>query len=181
MLQEKVIEAHSKGKIYDQVRANFSVFNSSSTSTVSGVHGVNLLHHNKCLNYFQCMTSYTKVLSNEHNVYPQTEENLNFLLVSRQKSFEIGRSFCTVYHLLDMFNLRVTKSVLFEDVISDASLTIRFSSGSTRLQVKFLASCLQILQTICSPARNVNMDRFTHSIAQVSLARVDNSIHFIKR
>ena len=70
MFQEKVIEAYPKGKKYDQVRANISVFNSSSTSIVSGVHGVNLLHPNDRVNYFQCMTLYTRVLSNEHNVYP---------------------------------------------------------------------------------------------------------------
>ena len=53
---------------------------------------------------------------------------------------------------------QVVGSVLFNDVISDASLTIGFSSGSTGLQVKFLASCLQGLQTICGPARKISVD-----------------------
>ena len=110
----------------------------------------------------------------------QTKENLRFLLISRQESFKINRSFFTFYHLLYMFNFRVVGSVLFGDVISDASLTIRFSSGSTGLQVKFLALCLQGLQTICGPARMISVDRCTHSSTGAVWAGVDKSIQVIK-
>ena len=111
----------------------------------------------------------------------KTKENLKILLSSRQQSFEINRTFCTFYHLMDMFNLRVVHAVLFGDAISDGNLTSRFSSGSTRLQMKFFAFRLQILQTICSSTRKVNKDRYTHSSDQISWARVDICIHGIKK
>ena len=63
MLQEKEIEAHSKGKKHDQVRANFFEYDFSSTLIVSGVHGINLRHHHT-------ETLCAGVVSGYHNVHP---------------------------------------------------------------------------------------------------------------
>ena len=63
MLQEKEIEAHSKGKKHDQVRANFFEYDFSSTLIVSGVHGINLRHHHT-------ETLCAGVVSSYHNVHP---------------------------------------------------------------------------------------------------------------
>merc|ERR1719174_463411 len=68
----------------------------------------------------------------------------------------------SINHLLDKLNLRVSQSVLVGDVIGEASLATRFSTGSTGLQVKFLTSSLQLLNSMLSPSWEVNMDRCSH-------------------
>merc|ERR1719433_773052 len=54
----------------------------------------------------------------------------------------------TINHFLDQFNLRVAQSVLVGDIISVTSLTTRFTTSSTRLQVKLFTSSLQLINTV---------------------------------
>jgi len=86
----------------------------------------------------------------------------------------------TVNHLLDQLNLGVTQSVLVGNVICNASLSTRFSSGSTGLEVKFFTSGLQGLKPFLGISRKVNMDGCTHTSSQVGWAGVDITILGIK-
>merc|ERR1712025_120685 len=53
----------------------------------------------------------------------------------------------SINHLLDQLHLAVSQPVLVGDVVGDPSLASRFSTGSTRLKVKFLASSSQNLRS----------------------------------
>merc|ERR1739847_174413 len=72
-----------------------------------------------------------------------------------------------INHLLNQLNLRVTKPVLVRNVISVTSLTSRLSASSTRLKVKLLTSCFELLNTMVGPAGKVDMDRSSHSSTEV--------------
>jgi len=82
----------------------------------------------------------------------------------------------SINHFLNQLDLRVSKSVLVGDVISVTSLTTRFSTSSTRLEMKFLTSGLQLLNTVLGPSRQVNMNRGSHSSTKVCRARVNVTI-----
>merc|ERR1719328_813374 len=86
----------------------------------------------------------------------------------------------SINHLLNKFNLRVSKSVLVGDIISMTSLTTRLTTGSTGLQVKLFTSGLQFINTMLCPSRQVNMDRCSHSSSKIGWARVNISILGIK-
>merc|ERR1719370_2435406 len=72
-----------------------------------------------------------------------------------------------INHLLDELNLGVSEPVLVGDVIGEASLATRLSTGSTGLQVKLLATSLQLVNAVLGPARQVNVDRGPHASAKV--------------
>jgi len=82
----------------------------------------------------------------------------------------------SVDHLLDKFDLRVSKTVLVGDVICAASLSTRFSTGSTGLDVKFLAASLELVNGFLGPAGKVNVDRGAHSSAKIGWAGVDVAV-----
>merc|ERR1719391_1809272 len=52
-----------------------------------------------------------------------------------------------INHLLDELNLGVSEPVLVGDVVGEASLATRLSTGATGLQVKLLATSLQLVNT----------------------------------
>merc|ERR1719430_1156386 len=72
-----------------------------------------------------------------------------------------------VYHLLDQLHLGVSQPVLVGDVVGNACLTTRLSSGSSGLKVVFFAPLLQTLQSLLGPSRQINMDRCSHSCPEV--------------
>merc|ERR1719184_153927 len=86
----------------------------------------------------------------------------------------------TVNHLLHQLHLRVSKPVLVGDVVSDTSLSTRFSPGSTGLKMKFFTSCLENLQSFLGVSREVNVDRCSHTSSQVGWAGVDITILGVK-
>merc|ERR1740128_1180452 len=86
----------------------------------------------------------------------------------------------SINHLLDKLNLRVSKSVLVGDVIGVSSLSTRFSSGSTGLQMKLFTSCLQLVNSMFGPSRKVNMNRGSHASTKIGRTRMDISVLLIK-
>jgi len=61
-----------------------------------------------------------------------------------------------------------------------ASLSTRFSTSSTGLQVKLFATPLKSIKTNFGPARKVNMDRCSHTSTKIGWARVDIAVLFVK-
>merc|ERR1740128_1401697 len=86
----------------------------------------------------------------------------------------------SINHLLDKLNLRVSKSVLVGDVIGVSSLSTRFSSGSTGLQMQLFTSCLQLVNSMFGPSRKVNMNRGSHASTKIGRTRMDISVLLIK-
>jgi len=82
----------------------------------------------------------------------------------------------SVDHDLDQLDLRVSKTVLVGDVIGVASLASRFTTGSTRLNSKLLASNLELVNSLLGPSRKINMDRGSHTSAKIGGAGVDVSV-----
>merc|ERR1711994_273689 len=82
----------------------------------------------------------------------------------------------SINHDLDQLDLRVSKTMLVGDVISAASLATRFSTGTTGLDSKFFTASLKFVNRFLGPAREVNMDRGTHTSSQVDGAGVDESV-----
>merc|ERR550534_12642 len=85
-----------------------------------------------------------------------------------------------INHLLDELNLGVSEPVLVGDVVGVSSLAARLSTGSTGLQVKFLATSLQLVNAVLGPARQVNVDRGPHASAKVGGAGVDVAVLLVK-
>ena len=79
----------------------------------------------------------------------------------------------TVNHLLYQLNLRVSESVFVGDVISESSLSTRFTTGSTGLQVQLFTTLLQSLNAVLGPSRKVDVYRGPHTSTKVGWARVD--------
>jgi len=79
----------------------------------------------------------------------------------------------TVNHGLDKGDFGVTQSMLVGNVVGVASLSTRFTTGSTGLDGQLLAPGLECLQALLGPAWQVNVDRGPHSSAQVGWAGVD--------
>merc|ERR1719317_914020 len=79
----------------------------------------------------------------------------------------------TVNHLLDQLDLRVSEPVLVGDVIGVSGLATRLSTGSTGLQVKLLATSLELVNAVLGPAGQVNVDGGPHASAKVGGAGVD--------
>merc|ERR1719317_1834536 len=72
----------------------------------------------------------------------------------------------TINHLLDQLNLRVSEPVLVGDVIGVSGLATRLSTGSTGLQVKLLATSLELVNAVLGPAGQVNVDGGPHASAK---------------
>jgi len=85
-----------------------------------------------------------------------------------------------INHLLDELNLGVSEPVLVGDVVGEAGLATRLSTGATGLQVKLLATSLQLVNSVLGPARQVNVDRGPHASTKVGGAGVDVSEPLIK-
>jgi len=79
----------------------------------------------------------------------------------------------TVNHGLDKGDFGVTQSMLVGNVVGVASLSTRFTTGSTGLDGQLLAPGLECWQTLLGPAWQVNVDRGPHASAQVGWAGVD--------
>merc|ERR1719490_352927 len=79
----------------------------------------------------------------------------------------------SINHLLDELHLGVSEPVLVGDVIGVSSLATGFSTGSTGLQVKLLATSLELGNAVLGPARQVNVDRGPHAGTKVGGAGVD--------
>jgi len=79
----------------------------------------------------------------------------------------------TIDHGLNQLNFRVAQTVLVGNVISDASLATRFTTGATGLESQLLAPGLQSGQTLLGPSGQVNVDRSPHASSQVGGARVE--------
>merc|ERR1712012_423143 len=86
----------------------------------------------------------------------------------------------TVDHLLDQLNLRVSEPVLVGDVVGVSGLATRFTTGTTRLQVKLLATSLELVDAVLGPAGQVNVDGGPHASAQVGGAGVDVAVLLIQ-
>jgi len=86
----------------------------------------------------------------------------------------------SINHLLYKFNFWIAKSMFVRYIIGVTSLSSRFSSSSTWLEVKFFTSCLQFVNTISSPTRKINMDRSSHSSPQICGAWMNVAIFFIQ-
>merc|ERR1719249_181044 len=85
-----------------------------------------------------------------------------------------------INHLLDELNLGVSKPVLVGDIVGEASLATRLSTSATGLQVKLLATSLQLVNTVLGPARQVNVDRGPHTGTKVGGAGVNVAEPLIK-
>jgi hypothetical protein len=86
----------------------------------------------------------------------------------------------TINHLLNKLNLGPSQSVLVGDVISEASLATRFSTGSTGLKVKFLAAGLELVNAVLGPSGKINVDGSSHTGTKIGGARVDITVLSIK-
>merc|ERR1719206_584816 len=86
----------------------------------------------------------------------------------------------SINHLLHQLDLRVSQSVLVGDVIGEASLSTRFSTGVTGLQVELFTPGLQFINTVFGPSRKINMDGCSHTSTKIGWARVDITILSIK-
>ena len=53
----------------------------------------------------------------------------------------------SINHLLNQLDLAVSQPVFVGDIIGDTSLTTRFTTGSSRLEVKSFTACLKYLDT----------------------------------
>jgi len=79
----------------------------------------------------------------------------------------------TVNHGLDELDLGVAKTVLVGDVVGVAGLTAGLTTGAARLDVEFLATLLQEVDTLLGPSGEIDVDRGAHAGTQVGGARVD--------
>jgi len=82
----------------------------------------------------------------------------------------------SVNHDLDQLNLGVSETVLVGDVISVSSLTARFSTGSTGLNSEFLASCLELVNSLLGVSGKINVDGSSHASSKIGWAGVDVSV-----
>merc|ERR1712012_187491 len=86
----------------------------------------------------------------------------------------------TINHLLDQLDLRVSEPVLVGDVVGVSGLATRFTTGATGLQVKLLATSLELVDAVLGPAGQVNVDGGPHASAQVGGAGVDVTVLLIQ-
>merc|ERR1712240_230818 len=86
----------------------------------------------------------------------------------------------TVNHLLDQLNLRVSEPVLVGDVVGVSGLATRLSTGATGLQVKLLATSLELVNAVLGPAGQVDVDGGPHASAKVGGAGVDVAVLLIQ-
>ena len=87
----------------------------------------------------------------------------------------------TIDHRLDQLDLRVAQAVLVGNVISDASLAARLTTGSTGLKGQLFTPGLQSGQTLLGPSRQVNVNRGPHASSQVGGARVQVTVLLVQQ
>ena len=86
----------------------------------------------------------------------------------------------SINHLLHQLHFRIPKSMLVGDIISVTSLSSRFSSCSSWLKMKFFTSCLQLVNSMSSPSRKINMNRGSHSSTKIGWAWMNVTIFRVK-
>merc|ERR1712012_129536 len=86
----------------------------------------------------------------------------------------------TVDHLLDQLDLRVSEPVLVGDVVGVSGLATRFTTGATGLQVKLLATSLELVDAVLGPAGQVDVDGGPHASTKVGGAGVDVTVLLIQ-
>jgi len=86
----------------------------------------------------------------------------------------------SINHLLHQLHFTVSQPMLVGDVIGDSSLSSRFTTSSTGLEVKLFTSSSEDLGTKLGPAWEINVDRGSHASSKVSWAGVDVTIPFIQ-
>merc|ERR1712012_1519320 len=86
----------------------------------------------------------------------------------------------TINHLLDQLDLRVSEPVLVGDVVGVSGLATRFTTGATGLQVKLLATSLELVDAVLGPAGQVDVDGGPHASAKVGGAGVDVTVLLIQ-
>merc|ERR1719490_418753 len=101
-------------------------------------------------------------------------------VASREGLILLPEGVDAINHLLDELNLGVSEPVLVGDVVGVSSLATRLSTGSTGLQVKLLATSLELGHAVLGPARQVNVDRGPHASAKVGGAGVDVAVLLVK-
>merc|ERR1719490_683520 len=94
-------------------------------------------------------------------------------VASREGLILLPEGVDSINHLLDELNLGVSEPVLVGDVVGVSSLATGLSTGSTGLQVKLLATSLELGHAVLGPARQVNVDRGPHASSKVGGAGVD--------
>merc|ERR1719220_501800 len=101
-------------------------------------------------------------------------------VASREGLIFLPQGVDSINHLLDELNLRVSEPVLVGDVVGVSGLATRLSTGATGLQVKLLATSLELVDGVLGPARQVDVDRGPHASTQVGGAGVDVAILLVK-
>merc|ERR1719490_606149 len=94
-------------------------------------------------------------------------------VASREGLILLPEGVDTINHLLDELNLGVSEPVLVGDVVGVSSLATGLSTGSTGLQVKLLATSLELGHAVLGPSRQINVHRGPHAGAKVGGAGVD--------
>merc|ERR1711981_583622 len=79
----------------------------------------------------------------------------------------------TINHSLDKADFGVSKTMLVGNVISVASLSTRFTTGSTGLYAQYFTSVLKSWDAVLGPSGKVNVDGSSHASAKIGWARVD--------
>merc|ERR1712168_57125 len=97
-----------------------------------------------------------------------------------QSNILLVESVHSVNHLLHQLHFTISQPVLIGDVIGDSSLSTRFTTSSTRLKVKLLASGSEDLGTKLGPTWEVNVNRGSHASSKISWASMDVTIPFIQ-
>jgi len=86
----------------------------------------------------------------------------------------------SINHLLHQLHFTVSQPMLVGDVIGDSSLSSRFTTSSTGLEVKLFTSGSEDLGAKLGPAWEVNVNRGSHASSKVSWASMDVTISFIQ-
>ena len=81
----------------------------------------------------------------------------------------------SINHGLDQFNFRVAQAVLIGNVIGDAGLAARLTTGSSGLQVQAFAPLLQWWDTLLGPSGQVNMNWSPHARAKIGGTGVEET------
>merc|ERR1740129_449195 len=105
---------------------------------------------------------------------------LGFRLFLLQSNIFSVKSVNTIDHCLNQLNFRVSQTMLIGNVVGTASLTTRFTTGTTGLYIQFLASGLQFVNTFLGPSGQVDVDGSSHTSTQVGGAGVQVSQSFIE-
>jgi len=105
--------------------------------------------------------------------------SLQFVFLGKFSVF-LNKSIDTINHLLHQLDFRISQSMLVGNVISNASLATRFSSGSSGLKVKLLAPVLKFVEALLGPSWEVDMDGGSHASAEVGGAGVDVPVLGVK-